>query len=134
MLEGLDSVLSVAAMPVAWSCARPPAASQSQAAARVQKDFRAGRRVSPPDSQQGQPLVGGQGLEEVDRESIPHARPPAAGRSRLPVGGPCSVEVVHASELPVRHPPSSHFATGWNRSSHASFFWFGNTRLGCQLI
>ena len=72
---------SVAAVPVAWSCAQPPAASQS--------------RLSG----------GGQGFGEVVRESIPHARPLAAGRSRLPVVGQCSVEVVHASELPVRQPP-----------------------------
>ena len=40
---------------------------------------------------------------------------PAAGRSRLLVGGSCSVEIVHASELPVSHPPSSRPrpAAGW---------------------
>ena len=32
------------------------------------------------------------------------AQSPAAGQSRLPVGGPGSVEVVHASELPARQP------------------------------
>ena len=31
--------------------------------------------------------------------------PCVAGRSRLPVGGPCSVELVRTSELPVRHHP-----------------------------
>jgi hypothetical protein len=32
---------------------------------------------------------------------------PAAGRSRLPDGGPCSLEVVHASKPPVRHHPAA---------------------------
>ena len=43
------------------------------------------------------------------------SHPPSAGRARLPVGGSCSVEVVNASELPVRLPPSSRPepAAGW---------------------
>ena len=69
-----------------WLPCRQPGAARNhqqpvragcQAAARVQKDSseQAEEHVSPPDSQQGRPPVGGTGREEV-RESITQACPP----------------------------------------------------------
>ena len=79
--------------------------SQSEPAARRRPAYRrtsaqAEEHVSPPDSQQGRLPVGDPGLEEVVHESIPHDCHPAAGRSRLPVGGP-------SGSLPQKDPEIS---------------------------
>ncbi len=52
-------------------------------------------------------LTRADGVKVVHASELPVRHHPAAGRSRLPDGGPCSVAVIHASKLPVRLQPAA---------------------------